>query len=156
MVRSLKRWWYLWFFDLPRDMSWAEVEAVARCLDTRLQTHARWLGNAMALTVGGGGALGGAFFNAWPAGWLMALGLHRTIAYMIGAACAALIGCLLGGIAMYLVALVLGRRAWIVEARRAVRDTGREVCVRCGYWLRGLGDEVRVCPECGTEREAMV
>ncbi|UCD75798.1 MAG: hypothetical protein JSV91_02550 [Phycisphaerales bacterium] len=36
---------------------------------------------------------------------------------------------------------------------RAIRDRGFDVCLKCGYWLRGLGDEVKLCPECGAERE---
>jgi hypothetical protein len=40
--------------------------------------------------------------------------------------------------------------------RRAARQQGYDVCVRCGYWLRGLGNEVRQCPECGAKREPML
>lgn len=39
--------------------------------------------------------------------------------------------------------------------RRLCRERGYEVCVKCGYWLRGLGDGVKQCPECGAEREPM-
>ncbi len=38
--------------------------------------------------------------------------------------------------------------------RRAMRDVGWEVCIKCGYSLRGLED-VKRCPECGAEREPM-
>ncbi len=34
-------------------------------------------------------------------------------------------------------------------------EHGREVCLKCGYWLRGLGDDVKQCPECGAVREPM-
>ncbi len=27
--------------------------------------------------------------------------------------------------------------------------------MKCGYWLRGLDDAVKQCPECGAEREPM-
>jgi hypothetical protein len=27
--------------------------------------------------------------------------------------------------------------------------------MKCGYYLRGLGDEIAKCPECGAEREPM-
>jgi hypothetical protein len=37
----------------------------------------------------------------------------------------------------------------------ALREMGFEVCANCGYWLRGLGDDVAYCPECGARREAM-
>ena len=35
----------------------------------------------------------------------------------------------------------------------ALREMGYDVCLSCGYWLRGLGDEVKRCPECGWRRE---
>ena len=35
----------------------------------------------------------------------------------------------------------------------ALREMGYDVCLNCGYWLRGLGDEVNQCPECGWGRE---
>lgn len=38
---------------------------------------------------------------------------------------------------------------------RATREHGHDVCLRCGYWLRGLPEDSSHCPECGTEREAM-
>lgn len=155
MRRSLMHVWCLWFFDLPRDLSGPEIDAVRERLDVRLERHARWLSYAMAVAVCGGGVLGGLFLNARPAAWLMSLGFNRVLAFSVSAMCTALLGCLLGGFAVYLLALKLGRNTWIVEARQAVRDLGRDVCVRCGYWLRGLADEVSVCPECGTDREPM-
>ena len=36
--------------------------------------------------------------------------------------------------------------------RRALRDAGYEICEPCGYWLRGLGNDVEQCPECGAKR----
>ncbi len=38
--------------------------------------------------------------------------------------------------------------------RRAMRDVGWEVCIKCGYSLRGLED-VKRCPECGAKRMPM-
>ncbi len=32
---------------------------------------------------------------------------------------------------------------------------GYDVCLKCGYWLRGLPDDAARCPECGAEREPM-
>jgi len=52
-------------------------------------------------------------------------------------------GCLLYGI--------LCRR----EHCYRLRLEGFEVCLHCGYWLRGLGDDVQRCPECGAAREPM-
>ena len=34
----------------------------------------------------------------------------------------------------------------------AMRRHGYDVCPQCGYWLRGLDDEVSCCPECGSDR----
>ena len=39
--------------------------------------------------------------------------------------------------------------------RRALRDMGYDICENCGYWLRGLGEDAKQCPECGANREAM-
>ncbi len=36
-----------------------------------------------------------------------------------------------------------------------IRLEGFDICLKCGYWLRGLGDEITYCPECGTKREPM-
>ncbi|MCZ6612053.1 MAG: hypothetical protein O6941_05410 [Planctomycetota bacterium] len=38
--------------------------------------------------------------------------------------------------------------------RRAMQDVGWEVCIKCGYSLRGLED-VKQCPECGGKHEPM-
>ncbi len=37
---------------------------------------------------------------------------------------------------------------------RVTRRHGHDVCPKCGYWLRGLNDDVKRCPECGQERSA--
>lgn len=39
--------------------------------------------------------------------------------------------------------------------RRAVRDLGIDVCVGCGYWLHGLDDQIKECPECGLSRSSI-
>ncbi len=53
--------------------------------------------------------------------------------------------------------VILTGLRWM-SARRAtfeaLREMGYDVCLKCGYWLRGLGDEVKRCPECGWRREA--
>ena len=38
---------------------------------------------------------------------------------------------------------------------RTTRQHGYDVCLKCGYWLKGLGDDIKRCPECGTAREAL-
>ena len=47
------------------------------------------------------------------------------------------------------------RTLYIKPVRQAMRDHGYDLCISCGYELRGLGDEVERCPECGSSREAM-
>ena len=37
--------------------------------------------------------------------------------------------------------------------RTILRERGYDICIKCGYWLRGLDDNVQQCPECGAERE---
>ena len=44
------------------------------------------------------------------------------------------------------------RRFNRVEIRRAMQTLGYELCTQCGYWLKGLGEDVRECPECGASR----
>ncbi len=36
-----------------------------------------------------------------------------------------------------------------------IRLEGFDVCLKCGYWLRALDDDVKQCPECGAKREPM-
>ncbi len=35
---------------------------------------------------------------------------------------------------------------------QAMRRRGHDVCPRCGYWLKGLSEDVERCPECGADR----
>jgi len=35
---------------------------------------------------------------------------------------------------------------------RELREDGYDVCLRCGYLLRGLGEDIETCPECGSQR----
>jgi hypothetical protein len=39
------------------------------------------------------------------------------------------------------------------QLREAMRRRGFELCTGCGYWLKGLGEDVEHCPECGRSRE---
>ncbi len=50
---------------------------------------------------------------------------------------------------------LVGRIAWKPRVNAALRELGYDVCSRCGYWLRGLKDDVGHCPECGSERDLM-
>lgn len=36
-----------------------------------------------------------------------------------------------------------------------IRLQGFDICIKCGYWLRGLDETIKKCPECGTSRETM-
>ena len=37
-----------------------------------------------------------------------------------------------------------------------IRLEGYDVCLGCGYWLRGLDETIRACPECGEQRKPLV
>lgn len=50
---------------------------------------------------------------------------------------------------------VLQRSRFAPCVYRATRRHGHDVCLKCGYWLEGLGDDIKRCPECGAEREVM-
>lgn len=39
--------------------------------------------------------------------------------------------------------------------RAALNEMGHPVCIACGYALRGLGERIDRCPECGESREPM-
>ena len=51
-------------------------------------------------------------------------------------------GCLVVG--------VFGRSEYL----HRLRLEGFDVCLKCGYWLKGLSEDVKQCPECGWRREA--
>jgi hypothetical protein len=69
--------------------------------------------------------------------------------FRAGAPVVLFVACFAGGGA------VLQRFRFAPCAYRATRRHGHEVCVRCGYWLKGLGEEIDRCPECGARREPM-
>ena len=50
---------------------------------------------------------------------------------------------------------VLERYRFAPCVYRATRQHGYDVCAKCGYWLRGLSDDIKRCPECGLAREAV-
>jgi hypothetical protein len=61
--------------------------------------------------------------------------------------------------ALFILCFVLGgallqRYRFAPCVYRATRQHGHDVCIKCGYWLRGLPDDRRHCPECGAAREA--
>lgn len=68
------------------------------------------------------------------------------------------------GVGLFVLLLVFAPTLWIwgcllyglvsrPEHYHRIRLEGFDVCLKCGYWLRGLGDEITNCPECGAERE---
>jgi hypothetical protein len=59
------------------------------------------------------------------------------------------------GVCAVTLLVVLERYCYGPMVRRVMRAHGHDICGKCGYWLRGLGDDVKRCPECGTRREAM-
>jgi hypothetical protein len=57
---------------------------------------------------------------------------------------------------IWIVMAFFGRYTRRPAVNIALRELGYDVCLRCGYWLRGLGQEIKHCPECGKEREPRV
>lgn len=98
----------------------------------------------MAIALLGGGIGGGVPLMWWLARMLPFDPVAAVAGYLLLAS-----GC----------GLVFARTVWswyAAPTRQAVRELGYEVCLSCGYWLRGLRDGVKQCPECGATREAMV
>ncbi|MGD8454515.1 MAG: hypothetical protein PVJ57_22090 [Phycisphaerae bacterium] len=54
--------------------------------------------------------------------------------------------------AVIIIRAVLGRCRFAPYIYEAIRRQGYDVCTKCGYWLKGLHDDVDRCPECGAER----
>ncbi len=46
-------------------------------------------------------------------------------------------------------------RLYVGPMRQALREAGHDICLSCGYWLRGLDEDIPRCPECGTLREPL-
>lgn len=44
------------------------------------------------------------------------------------------------------------RALYIVPIRKVMREKGYDLCLNCGYDLRGQPDDAQRCPECGAER----
>jgi hypothetical protein len=46
------------------------------------------------------------------------------------------------------------RSMYVKPIRMVMREKGYDLCLECGYNLRGLGGEIQRCPECGALRES--
>ncbi len=51
---------------------------------------------------------------------------------------------------VYVVFELLQRFRFAPLVRRVLRQYGYRVCIKCGYWLRGLATDAERCPECGS------
>jgi hypothetical protein len=104
-----------------------------------------------------------ALYLVLPATYLLGLGLARDaagmLAWYLGAggvlvAASHVVGLLLWAILCFVVGgAVFQRYRFAPLVYRTLRRHGHDVCLRCGYWLRGLGHGSR-CPECGAPRPA--
>ena len=51
--------------------------------------------------------------------------------------------------------LILRRYRFAPCVYAELRGRHFDVCMRCGYWLKGLDDDVAQCPECGATRSGL-
>ena len=141
-----------WRLDLPshealEGLSEAQRLEIVERLNAKLNSHPSV--RVMRLVVVVLALAAGASLN-WPiAGWLRSLGVGRIPAHVIGASAVSLVTVLVGFAVGHWLLWGLLQRAF----RGAMRQIGRDVCVECGYWLRGLDEEVTRCPECGRARD---
>ena len=45
------------------------------------------------------------------------------------------------------------RSLYIKPSRLAMQSEGYAICINCGYELKGLGEDIDRCPECGSLRK---
>jgi len=83
----------------------------------------------------------------WMAPLLQRLGLSVPASVWLGV--------IIAFAALFLAYAYLLASLYVGPTRHALREAGYDVCLRCGYWLRGLPDDIKRCPECGTAREPM-
>jgi hypothetical protein len=82
-------------------------------------------------------------FSIWLCNELFAARPSRLIRFLY---CPVLLIC------VYLGHSLACRSVYAPHVRRAVREFGYDLCLECGYWLHGLTDDIKRCPECGTPR----
>ncbi|MGD2107991.1 MAG: hypothetical protein PVI86_01240 [Phycisphaerae bacterium] len=94
--------------------------------------------------------LAGVFFASDVGGWLASLigvdGRAYKLFRAFGPALLAAL-CFVGG------GVILQRYRFAPCVYRALRKKGHDVCLKCGYWLRGLPDNAPRCPECGRKTD---
>lgn len=49
----------------------------------------------------------------------------------------------------------LFRSLYQKKTYQLLRQSGYDICLQCGYWLKGLNEATTSCPECGTTREPL-
>ena len=142
-----------WSYDLPphdalEGLSREERAAIGERIHARLRGKPARTMVSIAASVAG--ITAGLTLNKPLALWLQSFGVGRLASFMIGASIPAAVASIL--------VLVVGY--WFIwnvvlkAFRAALAESGREVCVQCGYWLQGLSADETRCPECGAEREA--
>lgn len=140
-----------WRFDLPSHEALEgltdqqRLEIVER-LNVHVSRHPAI--RAMIVLVAMLSVIAGALLHGPIAAGLQSLGLWRIPSRIIGASLVSLATVAMGMTIGYWLLWSICSRAF----RRAMCEMGRDVCLECGYWLRGLGDEVSRCPECGGAR----
>jgi len=100
------------------------------------------------------------YLGLW--GLLLTIGTESLISQLgagdprVGQMFVLLAGGKLGALPIVVIsAMIAHRRYYRPHVLAALREMGYEVCGNCGYLLRGLGEDVQNCPECGEPREAL-
>lgn len=141
-----KRWAYQGFVDAHLELD----DETQREVERRMNAYAAKLpAFNWTLLIMSGGVIPLVIFGTDPwAGWLRAtFGWSTQLAGVVAALSLSFIW--IGG------CLAIFMKIYVPALRRALRDVGYEICVSCGYWMRGIADDSTKCPECGSERQPM-
>lgn len=61
---------------------------------------------------------------------------------------------LTSGFIAYIYSMWMFRILYIKPIRLAMKEQGYDLCINCGYELKGLTVDIDLCPECGTDRKS--
>ncbi len=59
---------------------------------------------------------------------------------------------MIGGVVAMRMSTVFLFRSRRERIRIGMRELGFDLCLKCGFWLKGLDEDGKQCPECGAQR----